>query len=512
MLRTVVLGIGINIMLCGVAASANINTADRFHITDDFLVDDTGVIDADQIFVDGSATIVNRGEIAGDIFVADGCQVYIQNSGNMTGEIHLGTNAFVTQVITSADDMTDLDIWGDYSVLVRGNGELNLADIKQKAPFANEIILENATIKISNADGVVRLFRRHPPEIKLMGEVTINIDPNTIHDGDIILSGISGDGAVLVHAPGLNDLFIATTQAKNGNLYLKIIRETDYFKILDFERGSFMNILRNLAPEDKFVLAMDTAQSRDEMERVMANSVRFNPLNLMRHVRVIDAFELADFQINNGLSAKLDGVYMDGCVIPTFNAAMGLAFGPVEIGVNGRAAVANISDDLNDFAGLTLGGDIRAGLDLKYVWMRSIVGISFSDFDVGPVLGADEMRIDPKGRSVYGATDIGIRIKSGNFSFMPFVGIEMTKYAIAGFDERNLSIRGGIAVGSTIETDGLRYDVKLRAMGADGKVVGGMVMGIYSVWDGLGIDVAADIYHDDITPAYRLSVTGKCAF
>ncbi len=51
MLRTVVLGIGINIMLCGVAASANINTADRFHITDDLLVDDTGVIDADQIFL-----------------------------------------------------------------------------------------------------------------------------------------------------------------------------------------------------------------------------------------------------------------------------------------------------------------------------------------------------------------------------------------------------------------------------------------------------------------------------
>lgn len=512
MLRTVVLGIGVIGMFCGAASAQTINSGNMFHITDNVVVDHGTVIDVERILVDGSATIVNRGDITGDIFVADGCDVYIQNSGNISGEIHLGVGASVTQVITSTDEMTGLDVWGDYSVLVRGTGELNLSDIKRNAMFANEIILENATIKVSNVDGMVRLFRRRDPEIKLMGEVTINIDPAIIHDGDMILSGISGDGAVLVRAPGLNDLFVATAQSKDGNLYLKIIRETDYVKILDFERGTFINNLRYLAPDDKFVRAMDAAQTRDELEHIMGHSVRMDPRNLMRHARIIDAFELSDFKISNGMSAELASIYIDGSVIPTLNAGIGFNFGAVSIGANGRAAIANISDDFNDYASVTLGGDIRAGLDLKYLWMRSVWGVGFSKFDVGPVLGADDIYTDPTGRSTYGVADFGIRMKSGDFYFMPFVGFELSNYSVAGFDERNLSIRAGGTVGYGIEMDSIRYDAKLRAMTSGGKIVGGINIGIYSAWDGLGVDIAADIYHDDTASAYRLSVIGKCAF
>lgn len=502
-----------SLVFYSLSAPANeIQIGNVLHISDNITIDHNSVVNADKIIIDGSATIVNHGTISGDIFVQPGTDVRIQNSGTMTGAIYSANNATVTQIITSTDDMTNLDVWGSYNVLVTGNTELDLADIRRVAIFADEIILDNATISIHDTSNSVTLLRRRMPELMLVGEVTVNVDPDAVSNGDMILSGVSGDGAVLVNMPGLNDLFIATTRRQDSNIYLNIIRETDYVKILDPVRGTFMNVLRDAMPDDKFVHAMDTATSRLELEYLMTRSFRFNPMNLMRAVNIINAFDLVDPDVTNGFDIRYDMIFDSQMRIPKLHGGLGANFGPVSIGISGYAALVDYTDDLNEFSGTVFGGDVRAGLDFKYVWVRGVFGMSIAQFDVGPVLGADNIYFDPRGRSRYGVIDAGIRMKSGNFYVAPFVGFGVRDNSIAGMHDRINSPRGGASVGFCHDDDGLRYDYRLRTTVTRDTIVAGMAMEIYSDWDGLGGEFAADIHHDDMGNSFKLSIRGTCAF
>lgn len=162
------------------APASEIQTGNILHISDNTTIAPDSVIDADKIIVDGSATIVNHGTISGDIFVGSGTELRIQNSGTVTGTIYTTPQTVLTQIITSADEMTNLDVWGSYNVLVSGNTELDLADIRRVAIFADEIILDNATISIHDTSNTITLLRRRMPELMLVGEVTINIDPAAV--------------------------------------------------------------------------------------------------------------------------------------------------------------------------------------------------------------------------------------------------------------------------------------------------------------------------------------------
>lgn len=494
------------------APASEIQTGNILHISDNTTIAPDSVIDADKIIVDGSATIVNHGTISGDIFVGSGTELRIQNSGTVTGTIYTTPQTVLTQIITSADEMTNLDVWGSYNVLVSGNTELDLADIRRVAIFADEIILDNATISISNTSNTITLLRRRMPELMLVGEVTINIDPAAVSNGDIILSGVSGDGAVFVNMPGLNDLFIATTRRQDSNIYLNIIRETDYVKILDPVRGMFMNILRDIDSDDKFVRAMDTATSRPELEYLMTRSVRFNPMNLMRPVNIINAFELADPDVTDGFDLRYDMIVDSQMHIPKLHTGLGAKFGPMSIGISGYAALTDYTDDLNEYSATMFGGDIRAGLDFKYVWGRGVFGMSVAQFDVGPVLGADNIYFDPRGRSRYGVIDAGIRMKSGNFYAAPFVGFGLRDNFVAGVHDRINSPRGGTSIGYSHDNDGLRYDYQLHTTVTRDTIVAGMAMEIYSDWDGVGGEFAADILCDETGTDFKLSVRGTCAF
>ena len=387
---------------------------DSIHIRDDVFLAPQSVIDADKIYVDNAATIINHGKIHGDIIVADGTDVVIQNCGSITGEIIVGHDATLTQMITSADDLRQINVWGDYTIRVHGDENLNLADIQRIGAFANEIILDNATIVIDGPTGI-RLLRRRVPDIKLVGEITVDVDADMVTDGDILMSGVSGDGAVLVHVSGLDDLFTATTYNSSGNLYLNIIRETDYLKILDPRRGVFMNAMRDMMPDDKLVRAMDTAQSRDELEHLMARSVRFNPTNLMQVANIFNTFHLAAPDVADGFDIRYDHIFNGHLNLPGLTIGLGAKFGPLSVGISGYAALMDYADDLNEFSGTTLGGDIRAMMDFDIFWMRGVFGMSVTEFDVGPVLGADDIYINPRGRSSYAMIDAGIRMKSGNF-------------------------------------------------------------------------------------------------
>lgn len=493
------------------AWGATITGGNSVYIYEDVFLAPESVIDADKVIVKGSATIINHGEINGDIIITPGTEVNIQNSGNMGGKIFLGHNATLTQIVTSATDLTTLNVWGDYTIRVRGNENLNLDDIQRIGAFANEIILDNATIVIDGPTGI-RLLRRRVPDIKLVGEITLDVDADIVADGDILMSGVSGDGAVFVHVNGLDTLFTASIRNSSGNLYLNIIRETDYLKILDPRRGVFMNAIRDMMPDDKLVHAMDTAQTRDELEQLMARSVRFNPTNLMQVAKIFNMFHLAAPDVANGFDIRYDHVFNGHMNMPALTIGLGAKFGPLSVGISAYAALMDYADDLNEFSGTMLGADIRAMLDFDVLWMRGVIGMSVTKFDVGPVLGADDIYINPRGRSSYAMIDAGMRMKSGNFYVMPFVGLMGNDNTIAGLNNHEITPRGGMRMGYAYDMDGLRYDIGLHGTLTRDSVVVGTTLGINSIWDGIGGELSADALHNDMGTSYKVSVRGTCDF
>lgn len=493
------------------AGGATITGGNSVYIYEDVFLSPQSVIDADKIYVDNAATIINHGKIHGDIIVADETDVVIQNCGSITGEIIVGHDATLTQMITSADDLRQINVWGDYTIRVRGNENLNLADIQRIGAFANEIILDNATIVIDGPTGI-RLLRRRVPDIKLVGEITVDVDADMVADGDILMSGVSGDGAVLVHVSGLDTLFTASIRNSSGNLYLNIIRETDYLKILDPRRGVFMNTIREMMPDDKLVHAMDTAQSRDELEQLMARSVRFNPINLMQVAKIFNMFHLAADDVADGFDLRYDRIFNNHLDMPGLTIGLGAKFGPLSVGISAYAALMDYADDLNEFSGTMLGADIRAMMDFDIFWMRGVFGMSVTEFDVGPVLGADDIYINPRGRSSYAMIDAGIRMKSGNFYVIPFVGLMGNDNTIAGLNNHEITPRGGMRMGYAYDMDGLRYDIEFHGTLTRDSIVVGTRLGINSIWDGIGGELSADALHNDIGTSYKVSVRGTCDF
>ena len=66
------------------------------------------VVSADSVNIENSVRVKNAAEIQSDIFVCDNCDFHIQNSGTVSGMIHLGSGAEMVQVIKTPDDVTFL--------------------------------------------------------------------------------------------------------------------------------------------------------------------------------------------------------------------------------------------------------------------------------------------------------------------------------------------------------------------------------------------------------------------
>ncbi|MBD5389456.1 hypothetical protein HDR63_04345, partial [bacterium] len=252
MLRLFKLGLVIGILFPGAGMTASvIISTDVLHVVSDATLDRDSIVWADQIRIDESVRIVNRGRVSGDVWIAPGGQVMIKNTGAVTGNIYLSDGASVMQIVDTPASLTDLHVSAGLTLRVVGDEKLNLRDILSIGANADEIILDNATIAWDNPG------RGETPPIDLVGEVTVHITPAAAHDGDMILGNVHGDGAVFVAMPDMDSLFTAMARRDGDSIYLQIQRETDYLKILDARRGGFINTLRVYDPNDKLVRAMD---------------------------------------------------------------------------------------------------------------------------------------------------------------------------------------------------------------------------------------------------------------
>lgn len=90
------------------------------------------------------------------------CDAYIQNNGNITGNITSGQNATLTQVITSDTSIKYLDITGSYNLLLYNAANITWSDVTDIGRTADKIVLFNSRI---NFDGIT--IARNATKIEL---------------------------------------------------------------------------------------------------------------------------------------------------------------------------------------------------------------------------------------------------------------------------------------------------------------------------------------------------------
>ncbi len=475
---------------------------------EDSVITDSGALYSDNIRVTESITLENHGLINGKIYIGDGHKLVLQNAGDIDAEFHFGNNSGLVQLVRTNDDMTDLGLDGGFDVLVRDSVPLLLRDIYSLS--GDNLILDNATLIL---DGVLETGDR---SLAIMGNVFVHLGDVSDVGVRPILRNITGDGKVYFITDDLPVLYAIESYVVDGDVYARMVRETDYVKVLKNDVGRFLNELRLINPDDGLLVRLDAATTMDEINSVMADSVRLNPINLMRPIRSFNLFRMNFDDMGPGnLDVRMGYVASDDFEIYSAGATGMLHVGnDLTIRFGGGVGDVSYVDDINDYSGLMLGGDIRLRYDNNFIMADIGAGATYAMFDVGPVYDNGAVKINPDGVSVYGSADFGVyAIRSGGFSLMPFVGVGTDYVSVLDDTDFDTTGRIGAEFNFASHEYSLHYDYRVRAFVDSGSNYGGGVrMAIWSPYDDMGGNVDVDIIYGDIGLSYRVSLNGCVKF
>lgn len=508
----------------------SIMTGESWDISENIILSEHAIINVDNINITNSIYLENHGNLNSDIFICDGCELYVRNNGNISGTFYSGDGGHVTQVIKNSDDITRLDFSGtNFSVLVQAEEALYLSDIMKIAFGADKIILHNTTIMLGGNLVQSRFFSFansaprsiHNPTIELVGTITINLKDLKVFSGRPILSNVSGDGVVEIYAPDLDPLYVAQTYIKDNDVYFQINRETDYVKLLGPPRGHFLNKLRNIFPDDETIAALDVAQTMSELQDVVHRSIMFNPINLMRPIKLFNNFEMAsNFPQKNEHSLipelSIESIYImtDDIGLKGGKASFVVSVENVDLSAALYGAFFDHSGDLNNFSGIMYGGNIQARYVNKSLFINTMAGVTLSEFETGIIFDGRGAIINPSGLSVYGAVDIGSRFLFENgFYTSPYLGTVAEYDNVLNQTEMSILGRVGAYSGYEFCESGICYDYEIRTiLETNGDVGFGVGISFWSESDGAGGGVRYGLQKDALGFSHKLSADIKFTF
>jgi hypothetical protein len=244
--------------------------------SDDVEITSGSVVNANSHVVN-TIILINHGILNGYIFADEPppIQFIVMNDGELNATFYLSPNSVLEQWISSASEMTALDVRGggyvpvitnDFDGAVRASDLLGLHDgvrvekdmlriiagVSELPDLASRLDIRNgAVIVISDYDG-----------------------------GDLRLSELDFNGGRVSYAIG-GDLDAMFNYWIDGE-EIKKLRETDYAVIFgpDDKRASFLNDLRLRDPENKILAKLDGAGTEGALLGAMENVMFFNPLIL----------------------------------------------------------------------------------------------------------------------------------------------------------------------------------------------------------------------------------------
>lgn len=490
-----------------------------FSFSNNTLITNGGGLEADRIEINSSMIISNNGSINSDIFVCAGCNLYFKNSGKFTGTINLAPDAKLTQIITCSDDLTHLNVNADFDILVKNASDISLNEIISLNGAAGKITLADSAFVVNSN---MPKFRRmiFTPEIELRGIIIIEAADATDILNNPLLSNVSGNGIVYINTPDRDPLYVLRGTVEGNSLVVNLVRSTDYATILGDSRGAFLNSLRDAGGDDRLFGALDTAKTMDELYSIMKDSVRINPINLMRPTKILNTIEMMHMSAagkDENFTVAPVFVVSDNFTTHGLRAAVGGKITPnFGFEIFGRADTSEYKDDINEFSALTYGGGIKINYENPDIgFVHATGGASISRFEVGDVFDGTDATANPHGVSFYASGAAGREFTIGNlFSAAPFIGFNTQYFRVLRQSEFNISAITGTDLKFRINYDGIRYDYESRIYASnDGMIGAGFGIRIKSDADSITTGLNFDIIRDkDKIKTYNLCVKTSISF
>ena len=467
----------------------------------------------DTINVDGAATIVNHGTIAGALDISSGSDVYIENSGNFNlSAFSMGAGSKITQVITNSDEITHLSgIVGGYYVLIRDTSDiLNWNDITYNTPGASGYTLSSAKIYMDNIVAV--------NDVKL--EYTTLVYTDTMPDSDVaVFTNTFGDGVVRVIYNGIDPLYSVETYRVGSNIVAHLVRSNDYAQVTGGNKGDFLNLLRQKSPNDKLLKRLDSANTIRSFNHVMSKSIKLHPIKLMQPIKTMYShkiLEIMHIDQDDGFGIMPISVFSDSLfalgVEPNVNIKI---LDDLRVKISANISSLKYADNINEYTGTSYG----LGLDTIYDladenFVRAYGGFNFSMFDTGLVFDGHNDTRNPNGFSGYIAAEAGHKFNVDDSTYVSPFGMIGTDYLnVLESDKYDFYAGIGLDTGTSFDIDGVRYAYGLRGLVRTDMSVGGDInLSVLSITDAAGADFKFGVLYDESGMSYHMSLNAKFHF
>ena len=498
----------------GVEISGDIVASGNYMINQDVTVLNGVLFEAHDIVATDSIRILNYGHMAGGINVCENCSVEIRNIGVFDAGVTLQNGAHFVQVITANNEITNLGLGSGFDVAVRNGAGLSFADVMSVAGNANTVEFVNADFNAGTVGGFVA-----PSNVKLSGDIILHFDDITNQE-KLLFSKASGGGVVYADSNALDSLHIMQTYRVNNDVFMRLARSTDYARILNNGMGCFLNDLRAFGVDFKLFSKLDVAENMGEINNILSDSVRTNPIKLMRPVSIINSYKsLEIMHIDDGVTFGIEPLLIYSGNMLVEGAQPKLAFNmsdDLHVELSGYVLNIDYSDDINEYGGIAFG----IGADLQYdiskndfIRLHGAGGKSY--FDVGPVFDGMAAVNNPDGMSIFVIGEYGRTFDVfDDYKISPFIGGGAEYMTISRASDTDVFGIGGMDVGYEYVFDGLQYNYTLRAIArTDGTIGAGINLSVWSIMDAAGADVhIGTIYNDDFGCSLKVSLNGRFMF
>lgn len=487
----------------------------KLDLLENTIVTENALVDVTNINIVNSIFVANSGELFGNINVADGRVLHIQNMGKVNANFRLGESSRIVQVVYTDKDFNSIGLNSGYDLLINNSESLSLSSVINFGATADKIIFYDSVLKF---DGLMLLRRNNINEtkIEIVGDVIVYANSVDEILNKPILSNVSGEGSVSFYVDNLDDMYVIKSYLSDENVYGKLVRETDYSKILKNKTGDFLDNLRNNTPDDKLFSALDGASDRTELENVMKNSVKLNPMNLMNPIRIFNSFQGLNISSNDS-DLDIEPIYMfsDDFYSYGINARLNFSLSDkMNITVSGYGARLEFSDYINEFSSCLYGASFRLNYDDALFMLDGVAGVTVAKFDVGAVFDGNNIENNPSGVSYYFTTNIGHAFNIiENLDFVPFVNIGFDYVSVMSLSDIDFVTGIGSDIKFKLNDFDIKYDYGLRfRILTSGQMSAAFRVNILSPFDRAGGNVEIATIYDEMGVSYNLRLGATIEF
>jgi len=495
--------------------------ASVIRLDNDSIVMKDSIIRADKIYLNTSLYLQNEGDIFGNLFVCSGCEAYVKNSGEIYGSVFLADDALFVQVVESGTDIHPLDVSGRYSVLINKADGVAWDGVENVAAGADKITIKDSVINMS-ANNLPKRTMRSMAAIELIGENELRLDYDSVYDGMTLMSNVNGDGIVRVNIKNVDAVYATSVSMHNGTLYLHLIRETDYYKILGNEMGLYLNSMREQNIGGQLLATLDAATNMPELQHIINKSARLNPKRIinpvktvLRHINNVTLRYKYDDSNKPHIHAEPfftigDNLYAHG---GTIRATLPIS-SDICGSVSGFAGLMKFNNGMEEFFGNIYGVQSALWFDSEKIFANVSAGIADILFYDSDFYSNGKTKSDPHAITEYFNVEVGpVFLAGDNFKIRSSVGAVGDYIKFLDSSQTDLAGRFGLHGNYGYEGVDLTYNYSASAhMSPDNLLQATVNASITSDADDAGGDISFSVLHDASGISFQTAVGVRLYF